>query len=428
MLLKLYDWLFSTNVSNHWLVSSFQNAHGLFVPTCATMALLYYNITSDTYYFPIMSRIVYTQCGIDMLVNTKNDFLFHHVITMTLVTFLFAKPLEMEHVHQGTAAFLATELSTVFLVGREYLDPSSMCAAVNNVCFLTSFVFTRLYWLPRQLMFDPELHAHFRDIFTFSDYVWYYGAFYAFMGINLYWGSIIMKVTIKGIRSSFHSWFSLELCERLLQYTYALSPFVSFYAYIPYNGVILLDLFGQVLLANSSYYYHGAVYKALQKNKTIDLLTPSLYEVYFDDIIGIHLRSFLCVAVHMYSFGIQGLVALNFLGGLHLLCLYHFYRYMNEKKEAKQSMILGVNDDLFGEILRLFPVAVDISVTIYFSFNEAASQHNIMAFMCIFMCLYIQPAYEYNHLLLHGFLLYQTYALSKCNQYALEKCNSRSLI
>lgn len=421
MLLKLYDWLFSTNVSNHWLVSTFQNAHGLFVPICASMTLLHYNITSDTYYLPTMNRMIYAQCGIDMLVTTKKDILFHHVITMTLVTFLFAKPLDMEYIHQGAAAFLATELSTVFLVARGYLDPSSLWAALNNVCFLSSFAFTRLYWLPRQLMFDPSMHAYYRDIFTFSDYIWYYGAFYAFMGINLYWGAILMKITVKGIRSTFHSWFSLAFCERLLQYTYALSPFVSYYAYIPTDGVVLVDLFGQVLLANSCYYYHGAVYKALQQKKTIDLLTPSLYRVYFDDILGIHLRSYLCVAVYMYSFGLHGLVALNFLGVIHLLFLYQFYSYMNEKKKMKQSMILGVNDDIVGEILRLFPIVVDILMSVYFSFNDTAAQHNIMSFMCIFMCLYIQPAYEYNHLLVHGFLLYQTYALSKCNQYVLGK-------
>ena len=60
------------------------------------------------YYFHIMNRIIYTQCGIDMLVNTKKDLLFHHVITMTLVTFFFTKPLDMEYVHQGAAAFNST--------------------------------------------------------------------------------------------------------------------------------------------------------------------------------------------------------------------------------------------------------------------------------------------------------------------------------
>ena len=66
-------------------------------------------------------------------------------------TILLCQTIALE-VHFQTAILLATELSSIFLVGREYLPTHDWYRPINDVLFLTTFGITWLYWLPKYLL------------------------------------------------------------------------------------------------------------------------------------------------------------------------------------------------------------------------------------------------------------------------------------
>ena len=213
MLLKIWDSLFSTQISIHPIISHIQNTHVLCVPILTGMSLAYYAITSSTATLLNTQRLIFWQCGFDMCLTRKPDIFIHHCITMGLIQFFFAKPLPLSEVHFQTAILLATELSSIFLVGREYLPTRHWYRPINDVLFLTTFGITRLYWLPKYLLLDVSHNEFMMGLMTPGDKMWYYGCLYSFMFINIYWGSILLKMVTKRIKP-YIPYYTLVLWDR----------------------------------------------------------------------------------------------------------------------------------------------------------------------------------------------------------------------
>ena len=422
MLFQAIDYLFGTNFQNHHIIQNVQNINCLVVSTFTSIGAIYYFTTSSYLLIPYTFKLIFAHCTVDLFLTNKFDLVIHHIIIITLGSFFFYKPLSTEDVHFECIILSLAELSSIFLVGRDFIQKNSPYYQLNNYMFIISFFYTRLYLLPKYLLLSPEIHIFFMKIMTYTDIIWYYGSLYSFMAINIYWGMLMLKTICKQVRKQFPSIFSYLTNEFYLQYTYYTSIVIAFYIYSNNVEYQFLDVIGILLLAYNSGEYHNTLYKTLIENKnkdsnvvTINVLSPKIRPYYIADILSIHISSFLYIASRILSLYDDEVFLLGALLGVHLIAMYNFYEYLFYMIENKMECNYAANDTLIDHAIRL-PILLDIIFAFIYS-NTLVNAHGILiSFMLISCCLFVRPGYELNHTFLHLCLLYQRYALCIANE------------
>jgi hypothetical protein len=422
MLFQAIDYLFGTNFQNHHIIQNVQNINCLVVSTFTSIGAIYYFTTSSYLLIPYTFKLIFAHCTVDLFLTNKFDLVIHHIITITLGSFFFYKPLSTEDVHFECIILSLAELSSIFLVGRDFIQKNSPFYQVNNYMFILSFFYTRLYLLPKYLLLSPDIHTFFMKIMTYTDIIWYYGSLYSFMAINIYWGTLMLKTICKQVRKRFPSQISYAANEFYLQYTYYTSFITALCVYGNNIEYQLLDISGILLLAYNSGEYHHILYKTLIENTnkdsevvTINVLSPKIRPYYIADILSIQTRSFLYIASRIFSLYDDGLLLLGVLLGFHSIAMYNFYEYLFCMIENKMGSYYASNDTLIDHAIRL-PILLNIIFAFMYSNTLVNAHCNLLSFMLIVCCLFVRPGYELNHTCLHLCLLYQTYALCIANE------------
>lgn len=265
-------------------------------------------------------------------------------------------------------------------------------------------------------MFNPEYISYIDHHLTKSMLGWYTTLTYAFLFINLYWGSILVKMVYKKIRNSVKSHHTLCLNEFLLQYTYFLNPIISLYTYGNSNAVFLIDIFGHGILSVNSFYYHHVLYKKLKVNPQVNIMDVSIYKTYISDIISIQIRVFFVGLVNLLQVDnvMIGMACISHLAMFQMMLVYFFYDHILDLKYNRLPM--WYNDDKVQiDYMLHLPIAVVICTGVLHNNDPAAATHLIISTMLICNILFLKPFYELNHFFLHMMLLYQTYAISRIN-------------
>ena len=408
--LQCIDYLFNTKLHNSNLVDSIQNAHVLCVTISCGIGLVYYaNYSYDL--IPYLSKLIIVQCSVDLLLTNKLDIVFHHLITISMAYFSFSQfPSSPVTIQMPYAVIISSEISSFFLILNRYFPKSS----INHVCFISTFLYTRIYLYLRFCLFNQEYMTFVQETLTFDKVVCHHFLLYAFLFINVYWASIIIKTIYKKLIKKDHSSFRLN--EYLLQYTYFLSPVISFLTYgTNSNPLFLLDVLGQSILSVNSYYYHHALYKAIkrQPNKPINILDNDICNSYIVDILSIQLRTFLTVFVNMSRVE-NGMVYLGLLSSAQMYIGYRFYDYIMDMKTRKQIILYGGEKNIVEYFLYL-PKVVCILIGIFHNNDRDATNHLILSCFFLSSCIFLKPFYELNHFFIHIGLLYQSYAISGVN-------------
>ena len=420
MLCFLLNKFFGIKTENNKIIQNIQNINTLIVSGFTAITAIAYFTYSSYFLLPYTLNLILYHCSVDLLLTNNFDLLIHHIITISLIKCFFYRPFPLEKVHFETLILCLTELSSIFLVGREWLDKKSFLYKLNNYAFITSFFYIRLYLLPTYLLLNEPCNNILLSFMSDLERIWYFGTLYLFMAINIYWGLVIFKSILSKVRKHFPSIFTFANNEFFLQFTYFLSPIISIYVYNPVDGFEWFDFIGQCLLAHNSCMYHYILYNAINDTPydsdvhSIDVLSPKIRPYYIADIISIHVRAFLCIATRlttMYPFGFAILMLFSI---YDLITIYHFYDYTFEMIEEKTVCGYATTDTLADHVSRL-PILISIFISISFSDSLISSHHHLLSFLLIACVLLVKPAYELNHLLLHFALLYQTYAASLCN-------------
>ena len=415
MITKTIDYLFGTNLQNNETLKYIQNVNTLVVSTCTALSALHYFTFSSYTTLPYILKLINFHCTVDLFLTTKIDIFIHHVITIGLAQFFFYKPLPIDVVHFETLILCATELSSIFLVSREWIHKKSPYYALNNYAFILSFFFTRLYLFPKYLLLGENCVNFLVSIMTPFDRCWYFGTLYAFTGINIYWGTIMIKTICGKVRTIHPFVFTYVNNEYFLQYTYFFSPIIAIWVYSSSVDIQWIDIVGQVLLSYNSFQYHRRLYKAIKEldkdesASTINVFSYSIRPYYIADIVSIHTRTFFYSISKLVPLYPQGMITLGGLLTFHGITIYHFYDHILGMIDQKKASFYSVFDPFFDIAIQL-PILLSLVLCVIYSNTMVNAHHNLLSFLLICACLMLKPCYELNHLCLHFCLLYHTFS------------------
>ena len=405
--LGLVDYYFNTELENSKFIKHVQNAHTFIVSIGCGVGLYYYETYSsgETMILMTMQKAILAQCTFDLLLNSRPDIFIHHVITISMVVFsLMSQP--TQSIQYMCAVIISCELSSMFLVLNYYIEHHTLLSAINTGCFISTFFYTRLYLYTREILFLTSSQHN----------IWYTVNIYSFFGINLYWGSILVKSMYKKIRRLVKIHHTKINTEYLLQITMFVPPYISgcVYYYNEYYTVITLtDLISLVAVSISSYNYHNALYATLSMSTTdkVNVLSDAIYPYYISDIFIIHMRSCLIVSAslsQLHDDGLRNIVILSTVL-FHALTLRIFYDYHSTKKAGKHIIIYDGDETIASLIVKL-PLFVDACICAYNCVDATIQNHLIISILMICATMVVKPFYEMNHFFFHVLLIYQSSA------------------
>jgi hypothetical protein len=423
MLFRTIDYFFGTNLQNSAIIRNIQNVNTLAMSSFTTISILHYFINSSHSLFPYTLKMVIAHCTIDMLFTPNIDLVFHHIITIRIASLFFYSSFPLDIVHFETMVILSTELSSFFLVGRDWIPKDSPYYRINEYAFLLSFFYFRLYLLPKYLLFGTFVNDFLCELLDHTEKISYYGALYSFMGINVYWAAIMMKVMVKKIRNLYPNSFTYSSNEFFLQYTYYICSTITVIIYNPATELQWFDIVGQLILAYNSGRYHHRMYYIIKKdfptkesetNMELNVFSPTIRPYYIADLLSIQLRTSLYQLSKFSAFYPNGILGIGGILTLQCIAIYHYYEFVFEMIENKRKLIYGGNSSLMCHMFNM-PIFINIILSIIYSNTIVNAHHNLLSLLFIISCMFIKPGYELNHTLLHICLMYQTYSLCIAN-------------
>ena len=414
--LQCVDYFFDTKLHNSVLVQSIQNAHVFFVSITCGLGLVYYANYSYAV-IPYLAKLIIAQCSFDLFLSDKPDILFHHVITISMAYFSVSQfAVHYDAIQLPYAVITSTEISSFFLVLNQYFKKKSLWASLNNVGFISTFFFTRIYLYLKHVIFNDDYMDFISEMLPVDKTCWHSFIIYSFLFINMHWSSIIVKTIYKKLRNAMKSNHSFCLHEFLLQYTLFLSPIISCITYgVSTNPIFLVDIFGQSILSVNSYYYHHAVYNILKvkPKEKVCVLDDNICKSYIADIFSIQIRTFLCLFVNLSQLE-NSMMYLGLVASVQLIIGYFFYNYILGMK-AQNRNILYNEEKILIDYLLFLPLVSVIVIGVFHNNDRDASNHLVLSSLLLYNCIVIKPFYELNHFFLHLGLLYQSYAISGIN-------------
>lgn len=161
------------------------------------------------------------QCSYDIFLYHSHDSVLHHCFVLMLGYLLTFELLEEEFM-MLSVPLLLTEISTVFLVLRSWMInlelSESRMYVLNNVVFVASFIFFRIYLFYVMLLGNVEVHEVMVRHTSGLDRLIVYGGLFGLSALNYYWLVLILKKMFGRLQggSNYHRDF---LCYTLNYYT-----------------------------------------------------------------------------------------------------------------------------------------------------------------------------------------------------------------
>jgi hypothetical protein len=396
-----------------------QNIYCLGIVSYATVTMLSSNIELQQ----TAINIVKWQCILEILL-CRPDVILHHIAVLCILYPVTNNFDVITHFIPEMITVLQTEISSIFLSLRGIIPTKyTRFHIINNLCFLFTFVYTRLYQYINYIIYNESMYNNIILYYTPSNATILVIGLHSLFYVNIYWGAIIIKTIIKPFQmSDFMPTF--YQCEHIIKYTYFLSSTVCFYIYYPLeNAWCYMDILGVSILSISSYYYHNmTTYFAIDKNS----LDDDFVWYYIKDIVCIHLRCFLCIVTNtnIYIRSLSDvfnmkmmLLYTSFI--IHYVGIDQFIKYIKVLKDSNESMPLhkGVPPKFMRiQLFQGIPVIID-SLIIAYSSNHIYARNNIFLITAIIIInLLVGPLYQMNHLMFHILLLCQTFFLCQMNK------------
>lgn len=269
----------------------FANFVSFWISIFSIYSISYYFLYEDIYYLLLNVYVVVFQCSYDIFLWHSNSSALHHMFVLLFTSYFVTTEIPIEDCIKLVLTILSTEISTLFLVIKIWLEQlqmqQTMVFGVNMAFFLLSFVYTRLYLYTKFVILNPQTY---NLNLPFFPYIGLYGLF----ALNIYWVMIMIKVAFKSLKIDAASYYNLEFLRFGLSGNYLI-------AYNLQNENVTYS-FSSFILALSSYLYHSTV----QMYDCEDILLKVFFQ------LAIQINSL------FYVFSYLG----NMLG--HISALYHF--------------------------------------------------------------------------------------------------------
>ena len=398
-----------------------------------TLVILY-NPVRIGYYDPLTNTIMTVTSIVNMFLLEKSDMFVHHIC---LLLFVFFRNYFTVYGYYGTLItnqLLQNELSTmVYVVGHWIPKKYAAIKTVNRLIFLAVFYKFRVHDMFYTIVVNRNLYIELNSIIgnRLIGYITSWGALYTLYGLNVYWFIIILKKMYNSLCIKYDSYVNAEY---ILQYTYDVCILICLYVYVyediskyhlfPYSYYYFYDVFGVAVLAICSGAYHGSNYSIIQKEgEDFNRLQYPNIMYYFLDNAAIHLRIFMTVLTNISIrsalgelpspisiYWVAGLLTASF-ATIAALMIYL----------VKKRMSYTLNNPIvhkYSAVIRIILLLSGLMCLVLI--NTTANDLQLIGHNCIVLYLLvlvsvIRPFYKMNHVLIHGILMYQTWALCKIN-------------
>ncbi len=426
-------------------IDTIQNINTLIVSIFTLYALYAYNNgLSDFSIIETNTNLVLAHCTLDLFLTKKTDVFIHHILTIGFITYTMIHPDLYILARNEIATALQVEVSSIFLAvymllrGIKEKTPLIICTQqFCQICFITLFVYYRIYIYASEILFNANLHTNVAiGMNSVFEWVHFYIPIYGFYLLNLYWLAIIVRTLYKGCAKYCDN---MVFCEWALQYSYMSSLVYAFVRYVieainnplmqfagpyaifadPFN----VDMLGISFLAITSYGFHNKIYKVLCvcPDDKLDITNNSnLMRKYVVDIFGIQMRSLGAVLCNLYYTDIWALSYISFIN--HVACFYYFL-YMLMKFDISHKPLYynetsNTNTDLDRIKLNAMisvPIVLDSLIIILNTRDLDAGTWYFIAVCVCGVINIVQPFYKNNHLVLHCGLLWFTMQITRAN-------------
>ena len=244
----------------------FQNIYALII-CCQSLYSIYDWITTSSTVLLFNASVYLKIYLITDLLLCSQELIVHHICSIILIqssiNIFCVNPILQHYI----VIIYSTELSTLFLIFHilfEQFHIKNKLTDVNDLLFIITFAYTRIYLFTKYIIFDKQLYDLLYETVPYYNIICV--CIYTLYILNLYWFFIIIKKLVKPLPK-----LSTYYCEKALKYTYFLSLVGSFYLYRSYHNILFtVDIIGQILLCISSYNYHYVLELELAKGNTED--------------------------------------------------------------------------------------------------------------------------------------------------------------
>jgi hypothetical protein len=160
------------------------------------------------------------------------------------------------------------------------------------------------------------------------------------------------------------------------------------------------------------------------QSTSVDVLEDNkILWIYLNDIICIHIRTFLCAFTNLNLFYNDNTIIIRqFLIGsslfIHLITIYHYIKFIVDLKLKNETFALDEPITYKTYIINVLiglPILVDNLLIIYKTDDYIIRIGLVFTFIMLCVVSYVRPFYQANHLLIHILLFVQTFYLTNAN-------------
>jgi len=380
----------------------------------ASYMCINFNVTNNCDIFKNIHPILGVFFLIDLFFTKSNDIFIHHIISLCILLYGFILTVENNDKCILNYTLINTEMSTIFLILKCYINKNSKWYHINNgIFYLLFFKFRLIDYYNNVIRYDSTLYLIINK-YTPNNYlgtgillVSSYGLYI----LNLYWFLIMNKILFKQLTTVYQI-NTYQICHYICSYTLFLNIPVCIYIYsYNKNEKNLLDIIGVSTLSICSYLFHNDIYYKLYTNQIETDEEPSNYMLLINDNLSIHLRSFLTVATNYYYHNFWYIfIVSSFIA--HITSIYRILE--NIIQCATDLHYNKKNLYKINNILTQLPITVGI-VYIFINSKPQYSIPFLLVNIIIGLLFYVKPFYNLNHVVFHILLLVQNYYLCLCH-------------
>lgn len=289
---------------------------GISLITC--YALYSYYFYNDLTLISTTVSLVMFQCSYDIFLWHTNSSAIHHLFLLCLGSILYQQNIPIQSCLFLVIPLLYTEISTMFLVMKDWLAQfqltNSVLFTINNTFFVLTFFTTRIYIFTTYIIYNPETYQFpLTSLMQSKTQLLYFIGIFGLYGLNLYWATIIIKILYKSVK------------EVIPEHTYFQQVIQNFSPVI--NAIICISCFEQTNL-----YVLGSVLFAVSAtvfNHNLRMYPDSDHTLYYlMNLICFHLKSIFCVYTILgHLFGTLSLSFHLYYMALALIINPPFYMY-----------------------------------------------------------------------------------------------------
>jgi hypothetical protein len=383
--------------------------------------------------FWIMRAIMFC-ISLDMFINKKIDVYIHHICVLSSGIFSVITKAENDTcTYIITSSLRNTEISTFFLVLTYWIPKEyKIMNIINNIFFIITFVKYRVFNLLTEVIINDDVYSCIHPYTKGSIFknVCFFGGIFILYALNLYWLTIIIKKLYKGIFSKVESY---QLSEKILQYTYDLSIFISLYIYLyqttkeqqyKFASYYYYDVVCIILLSFTSFLYHmHNYYNILNDGVSFNCAGKDVW-IYILDNLAVRLRTFAVLYGNIMirsSLGhnVNNLLFIAIMVNISsaiIISLYLFYLYKTKNYYSYDlSNTESIKHDKILSILGGIPIFISTFLMSMGLNDIKLITYNFLILYCLILISVIKPFYKMNHSLLHIGLMFQTWILCKIN-------------